>query len=583
MKIDLFQICVYFRFLVMPDGTPWHRATLLANNKFFLVDSGITISSPVALKELPPSIKDIPHQVLKARLPIEPPKGEAKFRSGTIDMLEQLVCGGKPKKLTCQVVGTSADTLYIDPLTTLSERAASLLESEGLLVSTLKLVYVSHIDIPLTLFVQENTKLVAWVQEQLETPQERLAEVAVGQICAAEFDGRMYRAEVIDIKCVRFIDYGNVENASTWWRLTPEVAAVPPLCKMCYLKGSDDLSPAVNTALEDLVDFEKQYVAVLEGEDEILLFVDGEDLVDIAKKSVEINNNGKLQMKQETEEEKEKEALAETPEPCDVGEKKEEQDENAICIQAIKEEIIENDKHPEPLTEIKAPDKAQQVEEVEPGASAPVDAVAIAQTHEPTDLLESSIKESIPAPKELEDDDQQEQEAEESQAPAAKPEFRQYLVSSFTSTLEFYLQPDPNAVEALSKELSQQPDFPLADLTQNEMCAALSDHDGKWGRAQILSLRPPLGYFFDTGKKSQIRSFKLLSKQQSNIDLLATRCELKDSLTDVVFKEGQWIEAKIEEDGKVELKNEHHWRKAVITHYESHCEFYVRAAEDDLR
>lgn len=565
----------------MPDGTPWHRATLLANNKFFLVDAGITISSPVALKELPPSIKDIPHQVLKARLPIEPPIGEAKFRSGTIDMLEQLVCGGKPKKLTCQVIGTSADTLYIDPLTTLSERAASLLESEGLLVSTLKLVYVSHIDIPLTLFVQENAKLVAWVQEQLVTPQERLAEVAVGQICAAEFDGSMYRAEVIDSKSVRFIDYGNVESASTWWRLAPEVAAVPPLCKMCYLKGSDNLSPEVNTALEDLVDFEKQYVAVFEEEDEILLFVGGEDLVDIAKKSVETNNNGKLQIKQETEEEKGKEALDETPEPCDVGEKREDKDENAICIQ-VKEDIIENDEHPEPLTEIEAPDEAQQVEEVEPAASAPVDAIAIAQTHEPTDV-ESSNEEPIPAPKELEDDDQQEQEAEESHEPKAKPEFRQYLVSSFTSTLEFYLQPDPNAVEELSKELSQQPDFPLADLTQNEMCAALSDHDGKWGRAQILSLRPPLGYFFDTGKKSQIRSFKLLSKEQSNVDLLATRCELKDSLTDVVFEEGQWIEAKIEEDCKVVLKIEHHWRKAVITHYESHCEFYVRAAEDDLR
>jgi hypothetical protein len=72
-----------------------------------------------------------------------------------------------------------------------------------------------------------------------------------------------------------------------------------------------------------------------------------------------------------------------------------------------------------------------------------------------------------------------------------------------------------------------------------------------------------------------------LDKKHRYIDVLAKRCELKDSLTDVVFKEGQWIEAKIDEDGKVELKKELHLRKAVVTHYESHSEFYVRPAEDD--
>jgi hypothetical protein len=188
------------------------------------------------------------------------------------------------------------------------------------------------------------------------------------------------------------------------------------------------------------------------------------------------------------------------------------------------------------------------------------------------ELIVEEIKEIVKEPKKT---------VKKAKQPAGDTEFRPYYVSSFNSTLEFYVQPDRDAVEKLSEELSQQPDFPLADLAQDEMCAALSNHDGKWGRAQILSLRPPCGWFFDSGRESQIRSFKLLDKKHRYIDLLAKRCELKDSLTDVVFKEGQWIEAKIDEDGKVELKKELHWRKVVVTHYESHSEFYVRPAEDD--
>jgi Tudor domain len=571
---------------MMPNGTPWHRAELLPNNKFFLVDSGVTISCPIAMKELPPSIMDIPPQVLKARLPIEPPKGAASFDSGTIEKLTQLVCSQKPSEMTCQVIGTSGDTLYLDLLTPNSERAATLLEKQQLLVSTLKSVFISHIDIPLTLYVQVNHEMVTWVQEQLEKPLQQLNKVTVGQICASEFDGCKYRAEVLNQKRVRFIDYGNEEDASTWWQLDPELAAIPPLCQIRYVKGTESLSEEVNTALEDLFDFEKEYVAVFEGEDGIVLFDDCQDLVDVAKKSAESNNNEDLQSLHETvkvEEVKVEPELevAESEEPVVDSKVEEEVIEIVETLAELEVEEVEEGEIPasdldetitsthevEPVLEPNVEEPEVIVEEPEV-----IFVEEIKMIVKEPELIVEEIKEIVKEPKKT---------VKKAKQPAGDTEFRPYYVSSFNSTLEFYVQPDRDAVEKLSEELSQQPDFPLADLAQDEMCAALSNHDGKWGRAQILSLRPPCGWFFDSGRESQIRSFKLLDKKHRYIDLLAKRCELKDSLTDVVFKEGQWIEAKIDEDGKVELKKELHWRKVVVTHYESHSEFYVRPAEDD--
>ncbi|CAB3376382.1 Hypothetical predicted protein [Cloeon dipterum] len=591
------------------DRGSWHRAKMQPDRRLSLIDFGVAFPVKGPVYEVPSSMKKIPPQVITTCFAVQPPGGSSSFSAAAINKLLSMTCVGTPKKVLCREIGWQAGILYLEPQPLRGRIEHLKIEMKDLVEFSATRVIVSHFETAHCVYLQEDLAQVAWMENQMTMPREQLPFVEVGQLCASEYDGLMYRCRVTSDTKIHFIDYGNVDASDKWWKLTPEEEAMPPLSRKCSLRGADDMTAEEEMAMADLLSANEEYEVVFVGRDEIVIFKSKEGLMEVAKRMAP-QRQQVLAIEQETTQvteqltnlsvldiEKVPEEMTRVEEqltnlldqdteevPADaVGD--EADPENEVCenkdVSELANELDESESEPSFDQEngIENESEAIPIKSDKPAAEEMTQAASV-----PPELHNGVVNKPTEEPEEevLEKNHQSVTEEDTTDdPPPGKPvvEYRSYFVSTYVSSKDFHLQPDPEAILQYSEELSQMPDYDTTKLFKGDVCAALSDTSHLWSRAHVVTLRPPTVYFFDTGRVEMVTKFKQLNEKQRDTLPMAIKCESHIGEPDGGLREGVWIKAKLE-DGCAVIASEK--SKAVVTHYESHCELYLRLADDDL-
>ncbi|XP_059485691.1 uncharacterized protein LOC132202657 isoform X2 [Neocloeon triangulifer] len=629
------------------EGTAptWHRAKRLSDGTYLMIDFGISVQGRFPNRKLPDSVMAIPAQTIRACFPVIPKKGNVDFDVEDAKQLERLICLGQPKKFFCREIGLSNGILFLHPQI-LNDTRDSYVDMKKQNINcmqfTSRKVVVSHFASSKCVYLVEDIDKLHWMEDRLIVEPKTLLKgpFSVGQICAAPFGDSIYRARVLPNNKVVFIDYGNEEDIRhKLWKLSPDVELVSPLAKCFCMRGANNLLPEVEIALENLLLNDEEFDAVNVSENEVVLFKNGKDVLEVAQLETELEllkstaddpgfeesvTDENLQGLQETLSQE----IAHDKTPPTEGsiggedqvktiteaggavhsglnmkdvEPKKPENEDPESVEGFKTELLEEPENVQKISEpdilisqkceVEADEKTEIESSVKDGqqesntrgdadrAEVPgtVDEVPLDDAEEKTEI-KLSVKEEAAEDEVLKKVDVEHSD-EKNRREIPDMDFQKFFISAVKSPKEIYLLSDMEAVPKLSRELSCQPDFPSQELAIDELCAALSEDDGLWGRAQIISLRPPTGFFLDTGKVSQIIKFKTLNDSHLEMEPFAIKCALREDQPSDALKEGTWIKVRVK-DGLAEFRSTR--RQAVVAHYESHCELYLRPVEDDL-